>query len=568
MNTIADIKFTFNGSIATNVSNFSKRVSQLVDPIIADMKRVQLDPSTATDVFDKSITAFTVGIGDQNTGIYGLFISDITSTMNAFNIAINYYADNVVLYTEVDAARVQSEIAVLSDYVSKSSASAVDNVSSIVSSYNTKFTSALTYAQNKAAEFFIRSCIDSFIGAVFRAETHARESVNRLVEIYKSYGNTLPSGFYTDVNTILTEIGTAFNDEVAAANIKYNDLIAGYKYYTTESQSQMEAGSVRISSAISASSSRVSASFDVIPVTLYNKSDYIFAQSIAKLCLKLFDESIRVHNNLDNLVSNLSKRAELTLKSISRYYKNSYKPIYVDGAQYRNSRSQLTNAVEKMVYDDVSKLITDYNDGTSVISANYTTYLSTVHSDIIDYINSTVQNITEDQITIIGNMLSAAISRYNYTLTGHFSYYMRVFDNMTDGIVAQKKRLLEKYYLHPPLIRFTGPVTIPALISNVDSHIADDGHTVIMHNVFTFEVTNLGHVAWTGWFGIKLTSDTAVFLWNRRAGYDVLSPGESRMFTVIVPGSQIYNYFEFGPRIVPTVVVNTYSGVSKSLQKN
>jgi hypothetical protein len=53
----------------------------------------------------------------------------------------------------------------------------------------------------------------------------------------------------------------------------------------------------------------------------------------------------------------------------------------------------------------------------------------------------------------------------------------------------------------------------------------------------------------------------AVFKFNKRIGMHTVSPDETRLITIVVPGVSIYNLDELGSVVVSTLIVNTYGGI-------
>jgi hypothetical protein len=128
-----------------------------------------------------------------------------------------------------------------------------------------------------------------------------------------------------------------------------------------------------------------------------------------------------------------------------------------------------------------------------------------------------------------------------------------------------------------PLLRFTGEVSTPVVISNLDYAVESD-NTNIYQNVFRFGVQNIGATPWYGWFGIRLTSttvdddddsttdyDAPYFKWNVRVGYEFIRSGASKTITVQIPGSRIKDITSLGASVSPSVIINTLVGVYKSL---
>ena len=588
----------FDLDVASAVLQFQNAFTSFAKSLISQIDGIPYDPFTATDVFDRVIPAFSLGIGDAKTGLYGDFVVNLNNAISSSSQLINVYVSSLSmsLTTQSSVDKLQSDITSLSNHISSVSTDASNKVSALVSDYSTKFNSSIAVSQVRSTKFYVTSLTDSYIGAINRADSTLSSAISTLLSIFATY-KSIPVGFYSDTNTILTEISTAYNDAITVANTKYNNAIASYKYWSSDASSLISASQNSVGSAISASNSKVSALLDTIPSQLYIKSDYACASTIVILSSNLFNQSIQVRNNLYNLISDLGRRAEITIKSIDRYFKNAYVPIYVDGPDYRNSKSSLINGISTSVSNDLQSIVNDYNAKIAVINSNYSIFLTSVQTSAIARINTAIQGLTVDQVTAIESKLSASVSSENNRVSVYFNLYSSQLSNITDGVSAYLKKTIDKYFTRPPLLRFTGVITSPTFISNTDTIIdtkntlATEDDEEVYNNVFSFEVTNIGGIAWSGWFGIRLTStvdydsyaaaylsstgetftgDYTVpeFKWNQRVGLSVLLPGETRMFSVSVPGSKIYNISDLGSVVIPRVITNTYMGVSKLLLSN
>lgn len=570
MSDLASIRLSFDSDIAVSVDRFDKKLSTLVDSLIKQVNLVPYEPLTSTDVFDKVIPAFSLGVGDSKSGVYGDFVVDLTKSIDTASQGINRYVAGSIISTQQAMDAIQSQIAVLSEHISTVANDANTKVSSLLTSANTRFSSALETSQAKAAMFYINSLTDSYIGAINRSDAVVVNDMDKLKHLYTTY-QMIPSGFYNDLNTILSEISTAYNDAIDKANSVYNDGISLYKYYSTASSDQLVSSQNKIKSAIDVSTAKVSGLLSSVPVLFVNKADYAFAIAIAMFSSKMFDESIRIRNNLDNFISDLSKRAEVTMRSIDLYYKRGYSPIFIDGVDYRNRKSSVVNGANNMVSITINKIFEDYNARTEVISTNYSTYLATVQESIINYINNNVDGLSEEQLAAIDTKLSNTVTRYNDRVSVYFTLYSKYINYISDGLMSRLDKMNKKYYGMPPLIRFTGKISSPSGISNTNSH-QDASGNLILHNRFTFEVQNIGGSMWSGWFGVRLTSsiddasyDRPYFKWNKRKGLDFIAPNQIKEFTVYVPGKSIYNLKELGTTVSPSIITNTYRGIVKVL---
>jgi hypothetical protein len=584
MSDLASIRLSFDSDIAVSIDRFDKKLSSLVDSLIKQVNLVPYEPLTSTDVFDKVIPAFSLGVGDSKSGVYGDFVVDLTKSIDTASQGINRYVAGSIISTQQAMDVIQLQIASLSEHISIVANDANTKVSSLLTSANTRFSSALETSQLKAASFYINSLADSYIGAINRADEIVVNDMDKLKQLYTTY-QMIPSGFYNDLNTILTEISTAYNDSIDKANSVYNDGIALYKYYSTASSDQLVSSQNKIKSVIDVSTAKVSGLLSSVPALFVNKADYAFAIAIAMFSSKMFDESIRIRNNLENFISDLAKRAEVTMRSIDLYYKRGYSPIFVDGVDYRNRKSSVVNGANNMVSTTINKIFEDYNARTEVISTNYSTYLTTVQESIIDFINNNVDGLSEEQLASIDIKLSNTVTRYNDRVSVYFTIYSKYINYISDGLMSRLDKMNKKYYGMPPLIRFTGKISSPSGISNKDSHLDVNG-LIVYHNGFMFGVQNIGGSMWSGWFGVRLTSsvdaaayaaaytedtgdvftgvyDRPYFKWNKRKGLDFIAPNQIKEFTVVVPGKSIYNIKELGSNVIPSIVTNTYRGAVK-----
>lgn len=591
MNDLPAIQSLFDTKLASAFAQFESELTPFVDLLIKRVSAVPYEPISSTDVFDSAISSFSVGVGDSTTGIYGNYVVNLTSVIEESTQSINLYVASLSITTEKQLKSVQDQINALSDHISASVADVNDKVSSLLTSANDRFTAALTTAQIKASKFYIISITDSFVAAIDRADKRADESVKRLIALYTSY-KSIPSGFYDDVNTILTEISSKYNDEINNANTAYNTALSAYKYYSSFATDQMTSSQLTIKTAIDSSSAKLGSLFDEVSRTFTYKTDIeradlVTAYVIATFSSKSFDETIRIRNELNNLIDGISKKAEITLRALERYFVSGYHPIFVDGVDYRNSKSSLINGASKLISDALTSLYEEYNNTTSVLSTNYSTFLNNMYSVAIEYVNNNVKDLTEDRVSDISNRLSIAVSRYNDRVSSHFTVYSGYLGYISDGLSTHLKKCVDLYYTNVPLIRFTGDISSPSHISKYDSVTDDDGN-VVLNNVFTFGVTNVGKLLWQGWFGVRLTStvdldeysaayydetgeeytgdyETPTFKWNYRTGFEFVSPGQTRMITISVPGSKIYNLSELGSTVIPSIIANTYTGGLLSL---
>lgn len=565
---------SYDTCVDRSVEFFRSRLAALVDPLITDINNVPSTPSSATDVFDRVIPAFSLGVGDSDSGLYGDYVLNLTECINNVTYAINLYVASVKIYTDEQLSQVESAINDLSSHVSQKASEANTAVSSLVEEASARYTSALTRSQVLSADKYVELLTTSFIAAVKRADDHLKSEIDTLFRIYDEY-NALPSNFYNDVNVILTNISTDYNNSLTSALNTYNDGLSSYKYWYDGSSNAIASSQTRVGLAVDQSNAAATALFETVSTRLVykdaskpyaiSKTDYAFAVALAQFNYQLFNESIRIRNQFENLIVDIGRRAELIITSIDKFFKSSYKPSFVDGYSYRNAKASVINGASSFVSNDTGELITLYNDRSSVISNNFDVFIQNVHANTIDYINQTISGFTQEELDYISAHLSSSTSTQVDRVSTYFNMYLSRITNIMDGVSLRLTSAIDKYYMYPPLLRFTGSASSPVSISGVSD------------NTYTFEVTNLGKVPWVGWFGIRMSGGTvddegveypAEFRFNKRVGMHTITPGETRIITIVVPGVAIYNLDKLGSSVVSTLIVNTYGGISKLLIKS
>lgn len=565
---------SYDTCVDRSVEFFRSRLAALVDPLITDINNVPSTPSSATDVFDRVIPAFSLGVGDSDSGLYGDYVLNLTECINNVTYAINLYVASVKIYTDEQLSRVESAINDLSSHVSQKASEANTAVSSLVEEASARYTSALTRSQVLSADKYVELLTTSFIAAVKRADDHLKSEIDTLFRIYDEY-NALPSNFYNDVNVILTNISTDYNNSLTSALNTYNDGLSSYKYWYDGSSNAIASSQTRVGLAVDQSNAAATALFETVSTRLVykdaskpytiSKTDYAFAVALSQFNYQLFNESIRIRNQFENLIVDIGRRAELIITSIDKFFKSSYKPSFVDGYSYRNAKASVINGASSFVSNDTGELITLYNDRSSVISNNFDIFMQNVHANTIDYINQMISGFTQEELDYISAHLSSSTSTQVDRVSTYFNMYLSRITNIMDGVSLRLTSAIDKYYMYPPLLRFTGSASSPVSISGVSD------------NTYTFEVTNLGKVPWVGWFGIRMSGGTvddegveypAEFRFNKRVGMHTITPGETRMITIVVPGVAIYNLDKLGSSVVSTLIVNTYGGISKLLIKS
>ena len=565
---------SYDTCVDRSVEFFRSRLAALVDPLITDINNVPATPSSATDVFDRVIPAFSLGVGDSDSGLYGDYVLNLTECINNVTYAINLYVASVKIYTDEQLSRVESAINDLSSHVSQKASEANSIVSALVEEASAKYTSALTLSQVSSANKYVELLTSSCIASIKRADDHLKSEIETLFRIYDEY-KALPPNFYNDVNVILTNISTDYNNSLTSALNAYNDGLSSYKYWHTGSSDIIASSQTKVGLAIDQSNSAATALFETVSTRLVykdaskpyaiSKTDYAFAVALAQFNYQLFNESIRIRNQFENLIVDIGRRAELIITSIDKFFKSSYKPSFVDGYSYRNAKASVINGASSFVSNDTGELITLYNDRSSVISNNFDVFIQNVHANTIDYINQTISGFTQEELDYISAHLSSSTSTQVDRVSTYFNMYLSRITNIMDGVSLRLTSAIDKYYMYPPLLRFTGSASSPVSISGVSD------------NTYTFEVTNLGKVPWVGWFGIRMSGGTvddegveypAEFRFNKRVGMHTITPGETRMITIVVPGVAIYNLDKLGSSVVSTLIVNTYGGISKLLIKS
>ena len=565
---------SYDTCVDRSVEFFRSRLAALVDPLITDINNVPATPSSATDVFDRVIPTFSLGVGDSDSGLYGDYVLNLTECINNVTYAINLYVASVKIYTDEQLSRVESAINDLSSHVSHKASEANSIVSALVEEASAKYTSALTLSQVSSANKYVELLTSSCIASIKRADDHLKSEIETLFRIYDEY-KALPPNFYNDVNVILTNISTDYNNSLTSALNAYNDGLSSYKYWHTGSSDIIASSQTKVGLAIDQSNSAATALFETVSTRLVykdaskpyaiSKTDYAFAVALAQFNYQLFNESIRIRNQFENLIVDIGRRAELIITSIDKFFKSSYKPSFVDGYSYRNAKASVINGASSFVSNDTGELITLYNYRSSVISNNFDVFIQNVHANTIDYINQTISGFTQEELDYISAHLSSSTSTQVDRVSTYFNMYLSRITNIIDGVSLRLTSAIDKYYMYPPLLRFTGSASSPVSISGVSD------------NTYTFEVTNLGKVPWVGWFGIRMSGGTvddegveypAEFRFNKRVGMHTITPGETRMITIVVPGVAIYNLDKLGSVVVSTLIVNTYGGISKLLIKS
>jgi hypothetical protein len=570
MSSLDYIRVRFDQSVALASDKFSHNLEDLTKSLIVQVSAVPADPSTANDVFSRAPTEFDAGIGDGKTGIYGTFVTELTAALDIASQAINKEVSFFVGGVD-DITRLQSEITALTDHLTSVSSASTVKANSLLTSSNDRFVSAFKIAQAKACTFFIRSLTDSFLASIARSRDKVSTDLDRLLSIYNAY-QMLPSDFYTDVNTILTEIATSYNDSIDSASSIYSTALGAYKYFTSDAQAAVDDSQSKINAAIADSNAFVTARLTSLPSQLYNKADYVFSVATVDLSNKLFKESSKLDSTLNKFTNRLSDRIDIARTSVRRYISNSYVPVYQDGVKYRNAKATVYNGVSKIISDLSTQLQNDFNSETSLLGTNYNTALTILQQSVIDYINENVPGLTQEQVDDIQSRVSSTINRNIDRSTDIFAKYSNQISSYLSGLSSFANYMLDSRYSARPLIRFEGTVSSPSLITNKKWDTSDEDNVDV--NRFRFKVSNVGGSPWVGWFGIKFV-DTVVedsdgnaivpvyWLYNKHSGFTTILPGQVVTIDLVVPVYTIPYSSDMVNPVSTTILVNTYGGMFK-----
>jgi hypothetical protein len=556
--TFPEVKSRLISDISVLESKFDSNIRDLISVLTARAFGAIADPETANAVFDLISTAYPVGIGSGTSGIYGTYVHDLTSAIEKASQGINLFIASQIFSSQSEVDAIESQVNSLSDFISSASSTSTDKISKSIETIAASFSSMLTIAQTRACKNYLNGIIDSFLGAIDRADEKFNADIDRLLAIYKEY-KTLPSDIVEATDHILTDISTAYNDSITAANKRFTDKLSIYKYFTIGAQSILDSGQSRISAAVSKSNANVLSRISLINSTLttaLSVIDYSMAYAIADLAFKLFKESVRLNSKLKNIVGKHVQRLDDMRGEVRRYVKMYYVPQYVDGYAYRNSKSSLSNGVASIISKTVSEVQKDYNDYANAFRVDYGISLENLQSYVIQYITTHTPGITQSQMDSISSRLSAVISSENDRVSLVFTTQSNLLSAFIDSLYRYSEYILDSYYKSKPLLRFEGDVSLPSSITRT----AD--------NIVRFTVTNIGESSWVGWFGIKFTetseevSQPYVSRYNRRAGFITIAPSETAKVIVTIPGYRLKRVGVVSSVPVLSVITNTYAGGS------
>ena len=560
------IKSWFKSSIDQSVSSFQSEVNTLVESLLSDARETLKNPEYANEIYTRVPSQFTVGVGDSETGIYGRFSRSINTTVERTSKAINDYIGGISFTSQSQVDSVSSQVDSFSSFISKYIEDASKTSSDHLSVKSDYFSTTLNSIIDHAAEQYSKHLLESCLSGINRATETAIGSLDRLLSILKEY-KSLPDGIYDNTDTILSDIFDVYNESINKSISDYDSRMSSYDYHTLSSQSIITAGNTKIEQVINSSSqlinSRVSDVGNVLkfisPHVELLVIDYIVVSKVFQKIDELFVETIRVRNDLDRIIKDVSSDAEVVRKSLYRHFDVNYKPVYVYGDKYESEKRRVLSDSYSILETGVNSIRTEFSTYVSPIATNIQTYSDELQTAVIDYIKEKIPLIPVEQTELIASRFNKASSRSITRVSSYIGSSSRYVDYITDSIIKHHDRLVKRYYEFPPLIRYTGAFDSPSRLSAVDD------------TSFSFDVENIGGSPWFGWFGVRVVSasspeDTDVeytppyFIWNKRTGISSIPPGVNYHATVVVPGSQIFNIkkiTEAGSHVKWNSIINT-----------
>jgi len=560
------IKSWFKSSIDQSVSSFQSEVNTLVESLLSDARETLKNPEYANEIYTRVPSQFTVGVGDSETGIYGRFSRSINTTVERTSKAINDYIGGISFTSQSQVDSVSSQVDSFSSFISKYIEDASKTSSDHLSVKSDYFSTTLNSIIDHAAEQYSKHLLESCLSGINRATETAIGSLDRLLSILKEY-KSLPDGIYDNTDTILSDIFDVYNESINKSISDYDSRMSSYDYHTLSSQSIITAGNTKIEQVINSSSqlinSRVSDVGEILksisPYVELLVIDYIVVSKVFQKIDELFVETIRVRNDLDRIIKDVSSDAEVVRKSLYRHFDANYKPVYVYGDKYESEKRRVLSDSYSILETGVNSIRTEFSTYVSPIATNIQTYSDELQTAVIDYIKEKIPLIPVEQTELIASRFNKASSRSITRVSSYIGSSSRYVDYITDSIIKHHDRLVKRYYEFPPLIRYTGAFDSPSRLSAVDD------------TSFSFDVENIGGSPWFGWFGVRVVSasspeDTDVeytppyFIWNKRTGISSIPPGVNYHATVVVPGSQIFNIkkiTEAGSHVKWNSIINT-----------
>lgn len=563
------IKSWFKSSIDQSVSSFQSEVNMLVESLLSDARETLKNPEYANEIYTRVPSQFTVGVGDSETGIYGRFSRSINTIVERTSKAINDYIGGISFTSQSQVDSVSSQVDSFSSFISKYIEDASKTSSDHLSVKSDYFSTTLNSIIDHAAEQYSKHLLESCLSGINRATETAIGSLDRLLSILKEY-KSLPDGIYDNTDTILSDIFDVYNESINKSVSNYDSLISAYDYHTATSQAIITSGNIKIEQAITSSSQLINKRVSDVGEILKSISpyvellviDYIVVSKVFQKIDELFVETIRVRNDLDRIIKDVSSDAEVVRKSLYRHFDANYKPVYVYGDKYESEKRRVLSDSYSILETGVNSIRTEFSTYVSPIATNIQTYSDELQTAVIDYIKEKIPLIPVEQTELIASRFNKASSRSITRVSSYIGSSSRYVDYITDSIIKHHDRLVKRYYEFPPLIRYTGAFDSPSRLSAVDD------------TSFSFDVENIGGSPWFGWFGVRVVSASSqedvedadidytppYFIWNKRIGILSIPPGGKYHATVVVPGSQVFNIkkiTEAGSHVKWNSIINT-----------
>lgn len=566
---LGTIKSWFKSSIDQSVSSFQSEVNTLVESLLSDARETLKNPEYANEIYTRVPSQFTVGVGDSETGIYGRFSRSINTTVERTSKAINDYIGGISFTSQSQVDSVSSQVDSFSSFISKYIEDASKTSSDHLSLKSDYFSTTLNSIIDHAAEQYSKHLLESCLSGINRATETAIGSLDRLLSILKEY-KSLPDGIYDNTDTILSDIFDVYNESINKSISDYDSRMSSYDYHTLSSQSIITAGNTKIEQVINSSSQLINKRVSDVGEILKSISpyvellviDYIVVSKVFQKIDELFVETIRVRNDLDRIIKDVSSDAEVVRKSLYRHFDVNYKPVYVYGDKYESEKRRVLSDSYSILETGVNSIRTEFSTYVSPIATNIQTYSDELQTAVIDYIKENIPRIPVEQTELIASRFNKASSRSITRVSSYIGSSSRYVDYITDSIIKHHDRLVKRYYEFPPLIRYTGAFDSPSRLSAVDD------------TSFSFDVENIGGSPWFGWFGVRVVSASShedvedadidytppYFIWNKRSGVLSIPVDGNYHATVVVPGSQIFNIkkiTEAGSHVKWNSIINT-----------
>lgn len=565
----------FDVSLEQLVSKFDSDLSAFVTQLSNQVSASSIEPTSTRDVINRTSSAFSVGLGDADTGFYGSFYKSIDVIIKKATDDINAAASGTIFTTQNQVDAFQNKSTQISDHITSAITAAGEKLGKLVEAASNTFTLNITRVQETTSRVYVTSIVDSCLAAIKRSETHAVESFNTLIGVLEQY-KMLPSGVYDDSNTIITKIYDDYSKSIESAFAAFNTAVSSYDLYTETSAALLEDGNTRIDVALTASQSFLSAQSSRLSSVLQSISpyveplviDYVVSQKISKSIAELYTESIKLRNSIRSLDKDIASDAEVVVKSLERYFINAYVPVFVDSSSYRDNKQRVVSGAYDILSDAQNNLNTKYSDRISVLSNNFNTYSGQLQDGIVSYINDKIPTIPTEQSEYIIARFSRSSSMLSTRISSYFDSSTKLYNHISSSLQLHLDKLIKKYYDELPLLQYTGYIESPPVINDTD------------YNKFRFDVKNVGKRPWIGWFGIRILSAiidddddetteyiAPYFIWNKQFVLYSILPGQIKNIVVSVHGPQIFNFDDLLGGIKWSVIVNTHNGVNKAWLK-